>query len=755
MGRKGRTGQFTGISTRTRIPSAALVSVSALIVGLLYGAAVPSAAQAASGSAATVTPVAAATWRSVTLITGDRVTLTSAHGRNSALLVPAAGSGPSETYQEPGGDQFVVPAVAQPYLGRQLDPALFDVSALLRDGLATGAHIPVSVAYAAGVTPSAPPGITLTSVSGQSASGYLTPASTASFNKGLRASIGADIKAGRAAGTGTLFGGVTGVHLAAGTTISAVSPHYPMHDVQVDETDTAGKPIAAADVLFNDLDNLEAGYGDVPVDDGVGRVALPAGHYLATSLVFDFDSSGNFTAIHWITDDTVTVPATGTAPTVKLSEASATSEITVSTPRPATGTGLSVTLYDSDGAGHFSGTGLLGFTTATYVNAVAKPPVGWLRLVLSWSGVGPSTGPAYRYDASFSANNVPADEKYVVQPSQVATVKQNYYADPTGGTNGDLFNVAFDSTVNEVLAGGGFLFTAGSPQTMPATVTDYIGTADSGEWDQEVLSPNQTFIAADNRTFTGGQNTAISWLHGPLTPVIGQHTGPQFCEVCTAGASLILGFNEVGDSTPDHSGTFFTATNDNFTLYRNGAVVFSGAGDGVEADGVNTAPATYRAVYSRDASGATGLSQSADVLTDLTVNSATSVALPSEDSCYGQSATAPCRLLPALFLDYHLDTDLTNTGSQPIELLQLGVSHVAFDSAESHAAITSASVSVSFDGGKTWQPATMIGSGGQYVAAWDNPASAKGTSPELKVSATDAVGGKITQTIVDAYTIAK
>ena len=106
MGRKGRTGQFTGISTRTRIPSAALVSVSALVVGLLYGAAVPSAAQAASGSAATVTPVAATTARSVTLITGDRVTLTSVHGHNSALLVPAAGSGPSETYQEPGGDQF-------------------------------------------------------------------------------------------------------------------------------------------------------------------------------------------------------------------------------------------------------------------------------------------------------------------------------------------------------------------------------------------------------------------------------------------------------------------------------------------------------------------------------------------------------------------------------------------------------------------------------------------------------------------------
>ncbi|HWG28787.1 hypothetical protein [Actinospica sp.] len=755
MGRKGRTGQFAGLSTRTRIPSAALVSAFALVAGLLYGAAVPSVAQAASSSGVTVTPAVSATARTVTLVTGDRVTVMSSDGHTSAQLVPAAGSGPAETYQQPGGDQYVVPAVAEPYLGRQLAPALFDVSALLRDGLGTAARIPVSVTYAAGVSPSAPPGITLTAVSGQSASGYLTPASTASFTAGLRASIGADVKAGRPAGSGPLFGGVTGVNLAAGTTIGAVSPRYPMHDVQIDETDTAGKPIAAAAVLFNDLDNLEAGYGNVPVDNGVGRVALPAGHYLATSLVFDFDVNGALAAIHWITDDEVTVPASGTVPTVKLSEAEATSAITVSTPRPSTERGLNVTLYDSDAAGHIAGTGILGFTTPTYVNPVAKPPVGWVRLQVSWSGVGPATGPAYRYDVAFSANDVPADESYVVRPDQVATVKQSYYADPADGTNGTLFNTVYDQTVNAVLAEGGFLITAGSPQTMPSTVTDYIGTADTGEWGQSIFTANFTTIQADIRTFTGGESTAISWLHGPLAPVIGQHTGPQFCQVCTAGASLILGFDPVGDSAPDHAGYFLGATNDDFILYRNGVIVFSGAADGVESGNLNTAPATYRAVYTRDASGAAGVSQSADVLTDLTVDSATSLALPSEDSCYGQSATAPCRLLPALTLDYRLDTDQTNTSDQPIELLQLGVGHVGFDRVESHAAITSAAVSVSFDGGKTWQQATTTGSGGRYIAAWDNPTSAKGTSPELKVSATDAVGGSITQTIVDAYTIAK
>ena len=49
----------------------------------------------------------------------------------------------------------------------------------------------------------------------------------------------------------------------------------------------------------------------------------------------------------------------------------------------------------------------------------------------------------------------------------------------------------------------------------------------------------------------------------------------------------------------------------------------------------------------------------------------------------------------------------------------------------------------------------MTGSAGDYTATWPNPASARGTSPEIKVTAADAAGGSITQTITAAYTIAK
>ena len=738
MVRKGKTGRLARFDTRS--PLLVILPALALI------AAVPAAASAPA--AVSTTPIAAATARTVTLITGDQVMVTTSHGRPSALLMPATGTGPAVRYEKPGGDQYIVPAVAKPYLGRQLDPSLFDVSALLRENLTTGARIPVSLRYAAGATPSAPPGITLTSVGGATASGYLTPASAASFTAGLRASIGADVRAGRRAGTGALFGGVTGMSLAAGAPSGVVTPHYPMHQVNIELTDTAGKPVQEDEVYFEDLDNLLAGYAEVPVDDGVGRVTLPAGHYLATSQIFDFNADGDMTAIHWI-DHEVIVPSTATTTTVKLSEAEATSAITVRTPRPSTQQGLSVANYFADTLGLSGSIAILGLVSEpAYVNPMAKPAVGSVRFQVSWSGVGPATGPAYRYDVAFGSDGVPANQSYVVRPSQLAAVKQNYHADPAGGPTGWVFHGAYDQDGSAVPVAYGLR------QAMPATVTDYLGTADSGVWGNAVVTPNQALVNADNRTFTPGQTGVVDWVHGPLAPTIGQHTGPHFCYACTAGTALDLVFYPVGDSEPDQVGTL-NGGSYNFAFYRNGTLVSDESGIGIAADNINTGPATYRGVYTGDASDVPGMSQSTHVTTDLTVNSATSVPLPSEDTCYGQSATAPCRLLPALTLNYQLATDLSATSDLPVQSLKLGVSHISFDSAQSHAAITSAAVSVSFDGGKTWQPATLKGSGCEYTATWANPVSAKGTSPALKVTATDAIGGSITQTIANAYTIAK
>jgi hypothetical protein len=165
-----------------------------------------------------------------------------------------------------------------------------------------------------------------------------------------------------------------------------------------------------------------------------------------------------------------------------------------------------------------------------------------------------------------------------------------------------------------------------------------------------------------------------------------------------------------------------------------------------------------RQVIDTDASS-TGATQSTqthtDVSFDYTPGSTAGPGLPSEDACDPTGHfTAPCRILPILNLDYHLATNDLNTGRPGPQLLHLTVDHLSYDNVGSTAAITSVAVSVSFDGGTTWQPAVVLGAHGQYTAAWSNPASAAGTSPDLKVTATDAAGGSITQIVTSAYTIA-
>jgi len=67
------------------------------------------------------------------------------------------------------------------------------------------------------------------------------------------------------------------------------------------------------------------------------------------------------------------------------------------------------------------------------------------------------------------------------------------------------------------------------------------------------------------------------------------------------------------------------------------------------------------------------------------------------------------------------------------------------------ARITTAAAQVSFDGGKTWHAATVTGSGGAYRAAFTAPA---GAYVMLRVTAADAAGGRIAETITRAYKIA-
>ncbi|MGF1241787.1 S8 family serine peptidase [Streptomyces sp. 2-6] len=114
----------------------------------------------ALGTTSTAAP--AATPRTVTLVTGDKVTVTDLAGGKKTVTVqrPAGAAGAVRT-QVADGAISVVPDEALPYLrAGRLDRRLFDVSALLRQGLAdsrTG-ELPLIVTYGKGARTATPPG---------------------------------------------------------------------------------------------------------------------------------------------------------------------------------------------------------------------------------------------------------------------------------------------------------------------------------------------------------------------------------------------------------------------------------------------------------------------------------------------------------------------------------------------------------------------------------------------------------------------
>jgi hypothetical protein len=101
---------------------------------------------------------------------------------------------------------------------------------------------------------------------------------------------------------------------------------------------------------------------------------------------------------------------------------------------------------------------------------------------------------------------------------------------------------------------------------------------------------------------------------------------------------------------------------------------------------------------------------------------------------------------PLLTLRYRVaGMGLNGSASPGQQMVRLSIGHLQLTKATP---ITSVAVSASLDGGKTWHPARVTGSGTSYAAAFNAPGRAMVT---LKTTATDAAGGSITQTIINAY----
>lgn len=273
----------------------------------------PVAVTAKGSSPATPSPAG----RSVTelLIDGDTITIPgpgTSPVQGGMLTGPARGLSGALVSLRVGGRQYEIPAAALPYLGRGLDPSLFDVSALAV--AERGGRLAVQVSYRGHLA--ALPGVTISRVRGGIAQGFLTAGSAKRFGAALmrqyladhtNASYGADglfadglsvsragVQSGAARGPAT-FGraAVTG---PAQPHTSPTGDRFALKRLTVTGADLAGRPDTGDVVLLYNADNSSL-YDDWVESEGVfyhgvARFSVPAGHYWAIGDFVDIWRAG-------------------------------------------------------------------------------------------------------------------------------------------------------------------------------------------------------------------------------------------------------------------------------------------------------------------------------------------------------------------------------------------------------------------------------------------------------------------------------
>ncbi len=684
--------------------------------------------------AAQADPVTSAdSTHTVTLVTGDRVVVQDAGGRQTATVLPRPGSTGDFVNQRVDGDLYVVPATALPYLGTSLDRSLFDVSALIRDGITD--QVPVQVAGSA-------PGVR---------SGKVTAESGAAFGAALAAQAGREAK-NHFATPGPLFGTASSVRLAAPGAPQQARPNFPMHTVRILTVNGANTPVDASLGLLNTDDGRI--FNAFPYSNGgEERVSVPSGNYGLVAWFPTFDSTGRVTTVRVVVQDFV---VSGDQ-TVTADAAKATSQVTVSTPKPSNLVSQTLEYFRSaQGLGSQGYSFGVGNGTA-YVAPSAPATVGGFHFNVQLHSESPAgTASPYSYDLKIdSAGALGANQHYKVTADQLATLKENYYSDKPGRLEGSSRIIFLPY---EFFGFGQFL-----PLTAPLQRTEYVlGGADLDYSDSLLASMNTGggFISDGFHQYAAKTSTPVDWLRGPLapgltTPSVG--TTSWFCNACRRDDTIRIGLVPVLDSAGHgfslDAPTTGTVSTSHFQLLSGGKALI----DGKDITGGEVAapagPADYKIVYDQTRT-APWFHQSTVSHSEWTFGSAHSGAqtVPDGWACDPTTGKATdCSALPLVTASYQLKSGLDGTAPAGPDQVVVTFAHAP---GGQNLPFAKASAQVSFDGGATWTPTFFADlGGGHYRAQWTNPASATGGDVALRVSATDVAGNSLTQSVTSAFSV--
>lgn len=687
---------------------------------------------------------------SVTLPTGQQVRLTGRAGHEHVLVAHPGPAGPVRALvtRRLRSHVYAMPAVADPYLGRFLDPNLFDVTRL--SAARTGSRrIGVRIAYR-GPTP-AVPGVRVTSAASGLARGYLTSSSADTFGRALTAQWRADSRAGWPRRS-TLFGSTS----AAGVTrISAdvappgvVKPAYPMYTLVIKTVGADGKPQPFGSLALLNVDNGNRFAAFVAVENGEARVSVPKGRYgaIAEDLVYNEKAGTGSLRVAIVNQFRVT----GAGQTLRLDYRTATARPSVTVPQPTDLVDYSLEWDRVDAAevAFFAAVFDVGPNIALGVTPTAKTTVGTTDIFHTFvlAGRTPAVNPD-SYTVATHQRLIPANPHFTFRAADFGVLHSAYYGDGSTKRGGIL---RFPSFAASLFGGGSF-----DPVTRGARRTEYVAANERVSWTDGALVnydalDDPGFMDGPTRTIPARHTVNVSWFRGPLAAAIPPASDFNFCYICRSGNHIEVGLAPYTDSDPAHVGELWGAEDGlpvaRFRFYRNGKLV-SDHDDYLGGDFVvSRRKATYRAVLDVDRR-LMEPAQSTQSQTELTFSSAknTGKKLPNNWYCDGTH----CRVLSIVQARVALATDLQ--GRLPAGRSNVTVT-VAAAPPSARSPITGATLAVRFAGwGWSSVPLTPVG-GGRYTGVLNNRKGA-GSAVDVRVTAKDKAGSAFRQTILRAYRV--
>jgi len=738
---------------------------AAILTAVAASLAVPPAlaAQATPGVANLTAAARTAVARQVFLIDGSQLVIRRLPGGRQETAMRPGGRPTSVLTLRVGNRVQEMSALALPYFGRGLDPSLFALGSLER--AESSGRLPVQISFS-GRAP-ALPGITVTRTGPSTEQGYLTTSGAAAFGAALARQFRAD-HARASYGQDGMFAGGVDITLRGAPTAPAARPRFRLHTLTVAATDLSGHP-DTGDVVFVLNEDNPARFGDFEESfnvfyHGTAKFSVPAGHYWAIGDFLSFNRSNPAERLAVLPQFTVR-----RSRTVHLSERAATSQIGFTTPRPATLQLSGFTVIRGAGNGTTSSVGFFDSGISQWVSPTTRrPSVGTLQSFTSGQLTSSRGGAnaAYVYNLNYEGPSgiIPARQHFDATPATLATVTDHYVQDvpSTGGWG------AFGGFRPEL---AGLLIAEVFPFSLPRTQTQYLTAGPSQAWSAFYFEFN-TFSSFGGgqsgafRSFSGGQRLTVDWNAYPLHPqpdvqVLRGPLGaaaPVLPSAFRTGNTLILGTAPFSDNYPGHLGfgVFSRKVHlaGSYAIDENGKLIAHGNPlGGIGPVQLSSTPSVIKFVLSEGRFGA-AFPLSTAATTAWTWRSAPQpgATVPPSWLCFTRTfrTTRQCAVQPMMTLDYHVH-GLPPDGRTPAgpQVIRLDVGHLQLAEA---ARITGASTQVSYDDGQSFHPASVASlGGGHFRISFTAPA---GVDVTLRVRATDAAGGSITETILRAYGVA-